>query len=430
MRIQNLYYVVIFLMLSLFCSDLVSGQQNSITFEEYLLNSAASEEEIDVFLNKLSWARFDPDVGYILGNYAPMDGVDNSRTISTVREDGARTSFVYTSRPCRINTYGNSFTQCHQVSDAETWQEYLAGHLGEPVRNYGMGGFGVYQAYRRMLREENTGNAAEYVMLYIWGDDHIRSLLRCRYALMRDWRRRADLKEGTGIMFHGNFWCNIEMNMKTGMLEEHESRIRTREELIRMTDPEWMLENLKDDLALQMYLYKQGQITDIDIETMKKLAGYLHTDFNPRAENLSEEIGDLLNSYAYSATKYILEKTREFTDENGKKLLVILLDPGTAMRQLLEGKPRVDQEIVDFLQQNDYHYFDMNLVHVEDYKSFNLSISEYYKRYFIGHYNPGGNHFFAYSLKNILVDWLDPKPFTYQTRDRESIDFKGYLEYY
>ena len=72
----------------------------------------------------------------------------------------------------------------------------------------------------------------------------------------------------------------------------------------------------------------------------------------------------------------------------------------------------------------------MNLVHVEDYKSFNLSISEYYKRYFIGHYNPGGNHFFAYSLKNILVDWLDPKPFTYQTRDRESIDFKGYLEYY
>ena len=355
MRIQNLYYVVIFLMLSLFCSDLVSGQQNSITFEEYLRNSAASEEEIDVFLNKLSWARFDPEVGYILGNYAPMDGVDNSRTISTVREDGARTSFVYTSRPCRINTYGNSFTQCHQVSDGETWQEYLAGHLGEPVRNYGMGGFGVYQAYRRMLREEKTENEAEYVMLYIWGDDHIRSLLRCRYALMREWRRRADMKEGIGIMFHGNFWCNIEMNMHTGMLEEHESRIRTREELIRMTDPEWMLENLKDDLALQMYLYKQGQITDIDLEAMKKLAGYLHTEFNPETEDLSEEIGILLNSYAYSATKYILEKSRKFTGENGKKLLVILLDPGTAMRQLLEGKPRVDQEIVDFLQQNDYH---------------------------------------------------------------------------
>lgn len=408
----------------------VFGQPKAMTYEEYVRNSAASEEEIDVFLNKLSWAQFDPDVGYILGNYAPMDGVDRSRTISTVQKDGARTSFIYTDRPCRINTYGNSFTQCHQASDAETWQEYLAGHLGEPIRNYGMGGFGVYQAYRRMLREENTENAAEYVMLYIWGDDHIRTLLRCRYALINGWRRAIDGKEGKGIMFHGNFWCNIEMNMKSGMLEEHESRIRTREELSNMTDPEWMLENLKDDLALQMYLYKLGRITDINLKTMKKLAGHLKVDFNPEAEDLRAEIGDLLNSYAYSATKYILEKTREFTDENGKKLLVIIFDPRIAMRQLLEGEPRVDQEIVDFLDQNNFNCFDMNRVHAEDYKSFNLSIEEYYDRYFIGHYNPGGNHFFAYSLKNKVVDWLDPKPFTYQVGDRQSIDFEGYLEDY
>jgi hypothetical protein len=51
------------------------------------------------------------------------------------------------------------FHACHQVSDNETWQEYLAGHLGEPIRNFGMGGFGVYQAYRRMIREEQTEHA-------------------------------------------------------------------------------------------------------------------------------------------------------------------------------------------------------------------------------------------------------------------------------
>ena len=67
---------------------------------------------------------------------------------------------MYKDKPCRINTYGNSFTLCHQVSDGETWQEYLAGHLGEPIRNFGMGGFGVYQAYRRMVREEQTENQA------------------------------------------------------------------------------------------------------------------------------------------------------------------------------------------------------------------------------------------------------------------------------
>ena len=138
---------------------------------------------VDTFLRGPSWAQFDPELGYILGNYLPSDGIDGSATISTVQSNGARTSFMYTGRKCRINTYGDSFTQCHQVSDGETWQEYLAGHLGEPIRNFGMGGYGVYQAYRRMLREERTDHGAEYLIFYIWGDDHIRSLLRCRHAI-------------------------------------------------------------------------------------------------------------------------------------------------------------------------------------------------------------------------------------------------------
>jgi hypothetical protein len=399
-----------------------------MTYEEYLRNAAASEEEIDVFLNKPSWAQFDPDVGYILGNYSPHDGVDGSKTLSTVRQDGARTSFVYTDRPCRINTYGNSFTQCHQVSDAETWQEYLAGHLGEPVRNYGMGGFGVYQAYRRMLREESTEKGADYLMLYIWGDDHIRTLLRCRYALTRTWNIQQDQKEGVGIMFHGNFWCNIEMNMKTGTLEEHESRIRSPERLYRMCDPDWMQENLIDDLALQMYLYEKGHITDIDIKKMQKLSGYLNTGFNPKSEDMRQEIRQLLLKYAYTATKYILKKSQEFARDHDKKLMIILFDPNGATRQLLNGEPRVDQEMVDFLEENHIHYFDMNQVHAEDYKIFKLSQEEYYQRYFIGHYNPMGNHFFAFSIKQRVVEWLVPPPFTYRKSNTLPIDFNNYLE--
>jgi hypothetical protein len=43
-----------------------------------------------------------------------------SATISTVQANGARTSFMYAGKKCRINTYGDSFTQCYQVSDGET----------------------------------------------------------------------------------------------------------------------------------------------------------------------------------------------------------------------------------------------------------------------------------------------------------------------
>src|SRR5204863_7900205 len=121
------------------------------------------------------------ELGYVLGNYLPVDGIDRSATISTVQSDGARTSFMYAGKQCRINSYGDSFTQCHQVSDGETWQEYLAAHLGEPVRNFGMGGYGVYQAYRRARRMEQTASGTDYVILNIYDDDHVRNLDACRW---------------------------------------------------------------------------------------------------------------------------------------------------------------------------------------------------------------------------------------------------------
>jgi len=404
-------------------------REKNMSLEDFIRANVASKKEIDVFLHEMSWAQFDPVVGYILGNYMPRDGIDGSSTFSTVQPNGARASFMYKGKPCRINTYGNSFTQCHQVSDGETWQEYLAAHLGEPVRNFGMGGFGFYQAYRRMLREEQTENGAEYVMLYIWGDDHIRSLLRCRYMLTASWNRSQNDKEGRGRMFHGNFWSNLEMNLTTGELEEHDSRIPNRENLYQMTDPDWMVENLKDDLALEMGLYSRSQIHVIDVAKLKQLSRHLNQpldlDENPLPRST---VASLLDAYSFAATKTILKKARAFTDKHDKKLMVILLDPYRVTRPLLQGGTRYDQEIVDFLQQNEFTVFDMNLVHCEDYKDFNVSVGDYFKRYFIGHYSPAGNHFFAYALKERAVDWLDPKPLPYRDTTQKIIDFKGYLQ--
>jgi hypothetical protein len=378
---------------------------------------------IDRFLAGPSWARFDPELGYVLGNYLPQDGMDKSATISTVQADGARTSFMYAKKKCRINTYGDSFTQCHQVSDGETWQEYLAGHLGEPVRNFGMGGYGVYQAYRRMVREERSDHGAEYVIFYIWGDDHIRSLLRCRHAMIFRW-----WDDQGGRMFHNNFWPNIEMDLRSGQFVEREDLLPTREALYQMTDPQRMVDLLQDDLALQLFAFKLGLIRDLDRQPIRKLAACLNfpIDWSQEA-TLRSQAGQLLDRYSLRATGFVLDKVRAFTRQNGKKLLVVLFDPGRVLPQLVQGRSRYDQEIVDFLQENGFTYFDMNVVHAEDFKSFRLTYEQYRQRYFIGHYNPSGNHFFAYSIKNKVVEWLDPKPITYQKLDPQSVDFRGYL---
>ena len=81
------------------------------SFEEYLRQSAVSKEVIDRFLQGPSWAQYDPELGYILGNYLPQDGIDNSATNSTVQANGARTSFMCAGKKCRINTYGDCFIQ-------------------------------------------------------------------------------------------------------------------------------------------------------------------------------------------------------------------------------------------------------------------------------------------------------------------------------
>jgi len=108
--------------------------------------------------------------------------------------------------------------------------------------------------------------------------------------------------------------------------------------------------------------------------------------------------------------------------------MVILLDPAL-LREMESGKERYDQEIVDYLEGNNFTYFDMNLVHLQDYsKNFKICFDKYSKRYFIGHYTPAGNHSFAFAIKPKIVEWLDPKPITYQNEQHQMINFKNYLQ--
>ena len=414
------FFIMVFFAVS------VKGQTTKrLTFEEYIKSAAPGKTELDVFLNKPGvWSKFDADLGYVLGNSLPLEGIDTSCTISTTQADGARTMFMYKDKPCRINTYGDSFTQCQQVSDGETWQEYLAAHLGEPVRNYGVGGYGVYQAYLRLLKEENSKNASKYLVFYMWGGDHTRSLLRCRYIATKDWNSRNE----SGMKFHGNFWPNIEIDLNTGQFIENKNPLNTPQLLYKMTNPGWMYQHLKDDLALQLLLFRNKKITDLDFEKAEKLSKCLkmNIDFKDTA-NLENSIINLLDRYSFAASEYILGKLKIYAEKNDKKLLVVLFDPYRVTNSLIEKGTRYDDEIVDFLKKENFNYFDMNLVHVADYKRYNLTLDDYYKIYFLGHYNPTGNHFFAFSIRKKIVEWLDPKPITYDRSDKKWGDFKGYL---
>ena len=119
---------------------------------------------------------------------------------------------------------------------------------GASVRNFGMGGFGTYQAYRRIRRTEIGDLGARYIILYIWGDDHCRSVMRSRHAAThRVW------DDHNGYMFHGNFWANVEFDLEAGHFVERDSMLPTPEALYEMCNPEFMIEAMRDDLMVMLY---------------------------------------------------------------------------------------------------------------------------------------------------------------------------------
>jgi hypothetical protein len=82
------------------------------------------------------------------------------------------------------------------------------------------------------------------------------------------------------------------------------------------------------------------------------------------------------------------------------------------------GQPRRDRKVLDALKDMRIPFVDVLEKHVADFGAFRLTPEEYAKRYYIGHYSPTGNHFFAFAIKDDLVTWLEPKPPAYDSGGR------------
>ena len=95
-------------------------------------------------------------------------------------------------------------------------------------------------------------------------------------------------------------------------------------------------------------------------------------------------------------------------------MLVVLSYSGGGILRALRGEPTWDQELVDFLHTRDYPFIDLRQNHLAEFNRFDLDPETYIARYYIGHYAPAGNFFFAQALKDAFVEWLDPVPLPYR----------------
>jgi len=328
----------------------------------------------------------------------------------------------YADQPCRINTYGDSFTQCAQVSDGETWQEVLAAHIREPIRNFGVGGYGVYQAYLRAMRVEATDLAAEYIILNIWDDDHLRNIDAARWIRVA-WMHR-DLPRGGGedtYPVHGFPWAHVRYDLDTGRFVECPGLCRNEHDLRKLADPDHYYQTFKDDPVVHLYTLTQGG--QAPLEHLEALAEAFGVKVDLRDPSKRRDDARKLHlAYGVKSTLFILDKLRAWAERNGRKLMILLSYDTPPVATFIQTGQRFDRELIEYLQTNNFTYVDSLVKAAEEYKAFNLPVDAFLERFYIGragaqvfgHYNPYGNFWFAFAIRRPLVDWLDPKPPAYR----------------
>ena len=388
---------------------------------------------LDRFLDSKAqvWAKFDPELGYLLRNAFVRDGVDGCHTLARYQESGQRQQVNFPDQPCRINSYGDSFTQGHQVSDGETWQEILSAHFCEPIRNFGVGGFGVYQAYRRLLRNEATDASAKYILFNIWGDDHLRSVYAWRWLAFPD----NVLESMSGTMFHANPWVHARLDDR-GELVERDSLCPTEASLYQLCDLDFLVRTFQEDEIAHL-LFAQRTGACLSLEVLERVAARCQRAVPYLSTLAAIKAGatQLLHAYAIRVGIAVMDRLHEYCKQNDKELMVLLSYPVGAVwhacnRSSSDDPDNTDwhpQYFKDHLTAKGIQLVDSLPAHVAEFDTFKLTAKEYVDRYYVGHYTPRGNHFFAYAVKDAIRDWLTPAPPSYQNNGEPLIRFQGYL---
>ncbi len=361
--------------------DAVTEEQ----IREYLKSLLPSREDLDRWLSgkAFPFSKYDAELGYLHIDRDFKEGQDGA--ICRYRYDklGARRMLAHADRPCRINTYGDSFTSCEQVSDGETWQEALAAHLGEPVRNYGIGGYSVYQAYLRMLREERRAPAT-CIVFNIFDDDHVRNL--------HGWQR---FKFGINRISTNPTVPHVKVDLEAGGIFDRPNPCPTIQSLHDLCDLETAYSIFHDDYYLRNRLLRAAQ--------RARGEAVPPTDYDDKR---------LMRPGIFASTQ-IIGRVEDYAKKNGKRVLYVLSYSAYTIEQFIETGARFDQALVDYLNSARHPYVDLMQAHAADAARFKGTPDEALARYFIGHYNATGNHFCAFAVKDALVRMLDPKPPAY-----------------
>ena len=270
--------------------------------------------------------------------------------------------------------------------------------MGEPIRNFGIGGYSVYQAYLRMRREEQR-SPAQYIIFNIYDDDHFRNLNGWQRPRFRVRRIAADPPVP-----------HVKVDPETKSFIECPNPCPTSESLYQLCE-------LDKACALFSEDYGINRIARREVLRAQGITAPESEFYDP----------DYIRSALYATTR-IIELVERFASQEKRQVLYVLSCGAKRIRRFVKEGKRFDSSLVEFVHQRGLKYVDLLDAHVNDLGKTDLET--YLARHFVvaykpgknaGHYTPLGNLFCAFALKDKLVKMLQPSPPAYAPAPGEEI---------
>jgi hypothetical protein len=396
----------------------------SQAYEDMLMNTVYRKQDIDAIVDpgKESWIKFDRHAGYQSCDIELQDGLDGSITTYSYGHGNQRTMLNFADAPCRINTYGDSYTLCQQVTNSETWQEYLAGHLQEPVRNFGNGGQGVLHAYLHMIRAEaDPETSADCFAINVFNDNHLRNLEPARWIRTRIALGPVPESDPPKHVM-GVPWPHLVYDLDKHAFVLRENPLMEAEDMYDYCEKGAFYELAAENMFTRLLAMYSGLDVD-EKDDLEQLAEEFAIPVDLRSpETRSDSAWRLALGYGVRSTEHVVKLAQIFADANGKKLIVLTSYSADVIIGATKNGTYMGDEFSAFLQGSGHAHHDTMPDYVADFSNSKLDLMQYMYRYFVkpagaavwGHLNPSGNHQYAFYVKRAIVDTLTPKPRPYR----------------
>lgn len=284
--------------------------------------------------------------------------------------------------------FGDSFTYCDQVGDAETWEEQLSGMLSGDIYNFGVVAHGTDQAYLR-FREESQRVGAPIAALCLI-TENINRIVN-RYRPFYSVRTGYTLTKPRFIL-------------RGQTRELIENPVRNENEIEKLLDPKFVEsvgENdfwfrRSDDLPALGFPYTGILFNKrFWLEIFPRRGGGQIDDVTPRPRT---------NLWVYPPARdlmfSILDSFMEESKTAGKKSFINVLPSRVEVLSQMEGKnPKKFAVVCSYCQSRGYACFNGAAALAK--RAHNKAELD---TFFNGHFTPLGNKIFAEELHAFLID--------------------------